>query len=126
MLPRRITGLCRKQQKRISYMVAMAQKAGNKTVWRQKMHYHMCNSPPLVSILSQVNPVHALSCYLFKNHFNILLPSMPMPSNLSHSFQFSHQNYVCISFFPPYMPHALSTSSSCNLMFRVLMCMQKL
>lgn len=28
MLPRRVTGLCRKQQKRISYMVAMAQKAG--------------------------------------------------------------------------------------------------
>ncbi|GLV40178.1 mitochondrial ribosomal protein S18A [Carabus blaptoides fortunei] len=28
MLPRRITGLCKKQQKRISSMVAMAQKAG--------------------------------------------------------------------------------------------------
>ncbi|KAJ9589911.1 hypothetical protein L9F63_016972 [Diploptera punctata] len=28
MLPRRITGLCRKQQKRFSKMVAMAQKAG--------------------------------------------------------------------------------------------------
>lgn len=28
MLPRRITGLCRRQQKRISNMVAMAQKAG--------------------------------------------------------------------------------------------------
>lgn len=28
MLPRRITGLCRRQQKRISCMVAMAQKAG--------------------------------------------------------------------------------------------------
>ncbi|XP_071453836.1 large ribosomal subunit protein mL66 [Hetaerina americana] len=28
MLPRRITGLCKKQQKRISVMVAMAQKAG--------------------------------------------------------------------------------------------------
>jgi hypothetical protein len=28
MLPRRITGLCRKQQKRMSVMVAMAQKAG--------------------------------------------------------------------------------------------------
>lgn len=28
MLPRRITGLCKKQQKRISSMVSMAQKAG--------------------------------------------------------------------------------------------------
>ncbi|XP_046401817.1 28S ribosomal protein S18a, mitochondrial [Ischnura elegans] len=28
MLPRRITGLCRKQQKRVSTMVTMAQKAG--------------------------------------------------------------------------------------------------
>lgn len=29
MLPRRITGLCNIQQKRITTMVAMAQKAGN-------------------------------------------------------------------------------------------------
>lgn len=29
MLPRRITGLCNVQQKRITTMVAMAQKAGN-------------------------------------------------------------------------------------------------
>lgn len=28
MLPRRITGLCKRQQKRVSNMVAMAQKAG--------------------------------------------------------------------------------------------------
>jgi small subunit ribosomal protein S18 len=28
MLPRRVTGLCKRQQKRISTMVAMAQKAG--------------------------------------------------------------------------------------------------
>lgn len=30
MLPRRITGLCRPQQKRVATLVAMAQKAGNK------------------------------------------------------------------------------------------------
>jgi small subunit ribosomal protein S18 len=29
MLPRRITGLCRLQQKRVSNMVSMAQKAGD-------------------------------------------------------------------------------------------------
>lgn len=29
MLPRRITGLCKKQQRRVSTLVTMAQKAGN-------------------------------------------------------------------------------------------------
>ena len=38
-------------------MVAMAQKAGNKTVLTHNTMY--CNSPPLVSILSHINPVHA-------------------------------------------------------------------
>ena len=39
-----------------------------------KVHYRIYNSPPPVSLLSQINPVHASLFYLFKIHFNIIVP----------------------------------------------------
>ena len=38
------------------------------------LHYRVHNSLPPVSILSKINPVHALPCIYFKFHFNIILP----------------------------------------------------
>jgi hypothetical protein len=53
-------------------------------------------SPPLHSILSQMNPTHIRTPHSFKTHFNVFLP--PTPG--SHLFKFSDQNSVCVSHLP--------------------------
>jgi hypothetical protein len=43
---------------------------------------------PLGLILSQINPVHILTPYLLKSHFNIILPFMPSSPKWSRPFRF--------------------------------------
>jgi len=49
-----------------------------------------CSQQPETYPHSEADPIHALSSYLFKIHFNITLPSTPsLPSYLFPS-RFSH------------------------------------
>jgi hypothetical protein len=42
-------------------------------LWNLKFHYHDHKIPPLVSVLSNINPVYITPSYLSKIHFNIIL-----------------------------------------------------
>jgi hypothetical protein len=44
-------------------------------MWKPKVYYHVHKSPPLVPILSQIDPVRNTPSYLAKIHFNIVHPS---------------------------------------------------
>jgi len=60
-------------------------------LWNPKVHYRVHNRPSLVPVLSYMNPVHALPCWAYKIHFNVL-SAIPVSSKQSFHCSFHHQN----------------------------------
>ena len=69
-------------------------------------NYRIHKSPQAVSILSQINPVHAPTSHFLKIHLNIIRLPTPGSSKWSLSFRFPHQNpvYACPLLHSCYVP----------------------
>jgi hypothetical protein len=69
-------------------------------LWNPKIQYRVHKSPPLVPILSHINPSNTISSYHSKILFNIVHPHMSgLPSGL---LWLSHQYPIC----NPLLPHS--------------------
>lgn len=81
----------------------------------QSFHFQGLKTPLPVLILSQMNLNRVLQTFFPVFHFNII-PSMPASSELSLSFGFPNQSFICISYRPytRHMPRPPQTSDYSN------------
>jgi len=56
----------------------ISQSISSHILWDPHARHLAHNNPPLVPILSQINPVHVLPPYFLKIHFNIIHKSTPV------------------------------------------------
>lgn len=74
-------------------------------MWNPRIHCRFDKLSPLVLILSQINPLHALQKHLRKIRFNIILWSSQRYSKWSVSLGFPHVN-LASTYQRPNLPHS--------------------
>jgi hypothetical protein len=73
-----------------------------KILWNPKVHYRVHKRPPLVPILSQINPIHPISLWsilILSTHLRLGHPSGVFPSrfptNILYAFRFTSIRATC-------------------------------
>jgi hypothetical protein len=91
-------------------------------LWNSKVHHRAHNIPPLVPILSQMNPVHNFPHYFSKIHSNVIFASMSTFSECSLPFSFPTKMFyflrISLLSYACYMtpsPHSLDLISRIQL-----------
>jgi hypothetical protein len=69
------------------------------TLCKQKFHYRIHNNPPMVPILSQMDPVHSLPSYLLRSVLVLSShSSLSLVSSVIASFKIFQPNFICITY----------------------------
>jgi hypothetical protein len=69
------------------------------TLWNPNIRYRLHKNPPLVPIMSEINPIHTSPPYLSSIQFNIIYPPI-LVFLVILSFCLSHEYPICIPLFP--------------------------
>jgi hypothetical protein len=73
---------------------ALLEEPPTSILWNPKVQYRVHKSPPLVPILSHINPFHSISSYLSKIHFNIVHPHSNSGDDDNHHHHHQQQSII--------------------------------
>lgn len=88
---------------------ANSRSAGLRTSWNQKLCSPVYKGPPLVRILSHINPIHSLNSYTHKNRHIIHPRSSRFQTKILYAFLIFLMRPTCPAHLIPHIHHTFLT-----------------